>query len=442
MELFLTRWARKSTALCRNGVRLRFIGERAALATGAAGAHARSRGSATARQRRAARCRWPSAMAGGSDIVLAARGLAARVRARRARSPPTCDEGELRARRWRSLASRSRPVHPHRRRAAHQQFPAVEPGLHRAVFHRHAVAGFRRGGVRARRCSDFAGAAASLRPDARAGGGRLGMLRSRILTAIVLGALLVALLLFASPVVAGVVLGLIMLVGAWEWSGFLRLDSSAAPLRLRGCCCWASAAAGTAAARGRPVRSCQLMQLTLLWWLVALCWMRDCAGSMSAARRRRWPACWRWFPPGSRWCASPAPGRAAAVELFIIVLAFAADTGAFFAGRDFGAEDWRRASRRARPGKGVIGGYAGAGAGAWPARLVRAAGWRLRAAVPGGRGAVRRRRPDRKPAEAAARPEGQRPPVPGHGGVLDRIDSVTAAAPVMALGLIWLGVGT
>src|SRR6185436_12117306 len=46
--------------------------------------------------------------------------------------------------------ARSRSVDPHRRRAAHQQFSALESRVHGAVLLRRAVARFRR--ARARRC--------------------------------------------------------------------------------------------------------------------------------------------------------------------------------------------------------------------------------------------------------------------------------------------------
>ena len=55
---------------------------------------------------------------------------------------------------------------PHRRRAAHQQFPAVESRLHRAVFHRRAVAGIhgRRISRRPSRSSPSANAASARPP--------------------------------------------------------------------------------------------------------------------------------------------------------------------------------------------------------------------------------------------------------------------------------------
>ena len=68
------------------------------------------------------------------------------------------------------LRARARPFHPHRRRAAHLQFPAVAARLHRALFHRPAVAGFRRQGAG---CGDLVvpAARAPLRPHQRAGAG-------------------------------------------------------------------------------------------------------------------------------------------------------------------------------------------------------------------------------------------------------------------------------
>ena len=114
-------------------------------------------------------------------------------------------EAALRARRS-QLGGRagSGPVHPHRRRAAHQQFPAVESRLHRAVFHRHAVAGFRRrrsSMPRWRSSPAASGASASLREQLRDGQRERRPWRvhqERVITAVVLVAVLLAVMLLAA----------------------------------------------------------------------------------------------------------------------------------------------------------------------------------------------------------------------------------------------------
>ena len=59
-------------------------------------------------------------------------------------------------------------VHPHRWRAAHQQFPALGSRLHRALFLRAAVAGVRRRRARCgSRVSSRAASVASARPASR-----------------------------------------------------------------------------------------------------------------------------------------------------------------------------------------------------------------------------------------------------------------------------------
>ncbi len=94
-----------------------------------------------------------------------------------------------------SYAPGAGPVHPHRRRAAHLQLPAVAARVHRALLHRPAVARLRRRGAR-RGDRVVPEPRAALRPHERAGAGGAApaydchleqpMLKTRILTAAVL----------------------------------------------------------------------------------------------------------------------------------------------------------------------------------------------------------------------------------------------------------------
>jgi phosphatidate cytidylyltransferase len=129
--------------------------------------------------------------------------------------------------------------------------------------------------------------------------------------------------------------------------------------------------------------------------------------------------------------------------LFLAALVWLADIGAFFAGRRWGR---RKLAVRVSPGKsweGVAGGVLAALAGA--AVAVVLAGEPLHqvpilfvlvvvtvaASVLGDLTESLFKR------EAGLKDSGGL--LPGHGGVLDRIDSLLAAAPVFVLGLVWLG---
>ena len=264
-------------------------------------------------------------------------------------------------------------------------------------------------------------------------------LRKRISTAVVLAAILIAIVLFLPPVATLVLLTLLVLAGAWEWSAFLRLPgivTRTAYVMFLGIMMpllW------------HVTESPEARQLVLagvlLWWLVALSWIvfapqRVAPWSAALAGLLALVPAWLALvrlrfdlPRGAEWM------------LFTLLLVFAADIGAFFAGRRFGRFRLAPAVSPGKTWEGVLGGTA---AGA----LVAVAGslWfgvALRWFVPLCLAAVAFSIVGDLTESLLKRFAGVKDSgtlFPGHGGVMDRIDSVTGAAPVLLFGLTVLGV--
>jgi phosphatidate cytidylyltransferase len=264
-------------------------------------------------------------------------------------------------------------------------------------------------------------------------------LRQRILTAVVLAAVLLAILLWLPASVTKGVITVLVLAGAWEWSAFLLLGNYALRagyvllVALLLWCAWRVSAT--------PAGREGVLALAVLWWLGALLWIVFAPRLVSAwsagaagvlALVPAWVALVRLrvsSPDGAEWV------------LFVLLLVWVADIGAFFCGRRFGRV---RLAPEVSPGKtweGVLGGTAASA-------LVAVAGsaWfrvPLLTFLPLCLAAVGFSIVGDLTESLLKRFAGMKDSgsiFPGHGGVMDRIDSLTGAAPVLLLGLTLLGV--
>ena len=192
-----------------------------------------------------------------------------------------------------------------------------------------------------------------------------------------------------------------------------------------------------------------LCAMSLAWWCVALAWVvrfeqgREVAaldGSVAAGI-----AGWMVIVPAwaGRVYVHASGDDGPSLALFILLLVWAADIGAYFAGRRFGA---RRLAPRTSPGKSVEGAAGGMaavgmlaiGTGVWlglsavPVILLA-----LLCVVLGALSVLGDLTESLVKRKRGVMESGSL--LPGHGGILDRIDSLTAAAPAFAVGYDMIG---
>jgi phosphatidate cytidylyltransferase len=278
------------------------------------------------------------------------------------------------------------------------------------------------------------------------------MTKTRVFAALALAPVAIAAMLFLPTPWLVALAAVVFLGGLWEWFRLADVDDTlartvllVANLALMVAIVWGSRLPGG----GLSFVLFKLATMIgIVWWLLAGLWLKHfdfasdhdtharvfklAAGTLAIVPA--WCAL-AWIhaeqPMGHRW-------------LFVaLALVWAADSGAYFVGRHFGK---RKLSPRISPNKtveGLLGGLACgvvvavAFAPLAGARLAQLPLVALVAFVAVAFSVVGDLFESLLKRHVGAKDSGDL--IPGHGGVLDRIDGVIAALPVFALGKAWLG---
>lgn len=267
------------------------------------------------------------------------------------------------------------------------------------------------------------------------------MLKQRILTALVLIAFLLwALFAWPQPAFAAFV-GVFILVGAWEWTALCGLQRLAARIFYL-----ALVAVAGGILIATPSATLPLMTVAVLWWLwsfIELVFYADVRQGFLASRPGKLlsgfvlllPA---WIAPLALRAHSP---QGEWLVLFLLLIVWGADTGAYFAGHRFGKTKLAPSISPGKTWEGVAGGLLAVLvlallAGVYGARYTGTmlVAWVVLMLVTAFVSVLGDLYESRVKRAAGVKDSGIL--FPGHGGVLDRIDSFTAAAPLFTLA--WL----
>jgi len=268
------------------------------------------------------------------------------------------------------------------------------------------------------------------------------MLKQRIVTAIILFGILVGSFLYLPTTVLGGVLGIFALIGVWEWAGLSGIHKGIAKLLY----VLGAAALGAflfIAVMEQYLLITYILGLAVGWWIIALISLITGNALFASVTARVLSGYIVLIPAwiGPVYLHSLGEGYFW-VLLYLVLLVGAADTSAYFTGRKWGRT---KLAPNVSPGKSIEGMVGGLIAvlvlaivtgptilGFRQGVLLVFVALSFVTALASVLGDLVESKVKRI---AGVKDSGNL--LPGHGGVLDRIDAFTAAAPVYSLAWIY-----
>ncbi|GJM08591.1 MAG: phosphatidate cytidylyltransferase [Lysobacteraceae bacterium] len=263
------------------------------------------------------------------------------------------------------------------------------------------------------------------------------MLRTRVITAVLLAPLAVSAIFLLNTQWMALLLGVVFTLAAWEWGRLIWPQTVAR---------WAIpllAAVAMLTLWYYPQATTSLLYLAVAWWLISLLWLINPEfGHRSGLGIGLFKTLIALICTAAVWSAMVQLHGIHPFWLFAtLLLAWAADIAAYFVGRAYGR---RKLAPKVSPGKtwaGAIGGVLGAvivGVGmsvmfdlpvpVWLVALA-CAGFAAISIIGDLFASLMKRHAGAKDSSHL---------IPGHGGVLDRMDSLIAMVPVLVVLRWWL----